>query len=834
MKKISSILLLCMLLIQLVPIGVQAADDSETRKFEILTGIGILNNYSQETFKGDSLVSSGTFVNAVLNLIQDEEIFSNISTDKSVKLAESLQILDGIDNFQRQRTIKTGEALDVVVRALGYKMFMDSGADSAKVASDMGISASNRNASDPLIYDVMVDILYDALEVHPIVFDGLSFTIDTDMTVLEKFKKIKRIEGIVTQNSYTDIAMAPVFSESHLIIGGVTCLTDNGESDDLLGMYAEAYIKETDDGEELVFARPWKTETITLDRDCVLEIEDDYSVLLYEVEDSVKKVKISPTVKVIYNGIAYGQYEKSDFIADNGQVVFVDNNRDGVYDVAKIISYRTMVVKSFSSFDGVIANKYTYDENNLSAKLDMDDNDVEYIIIKDGKMVTADDIKSGDVVLIREPKSENSRQVFVHVSSSVVEGYHTGIKDEDIITINDEEYKLSDAYLMATSDPLYTDAKAGNYYKFYLDAFGRIAYVEEKINNVIKYGYMVNFYYDDNEDKYCIKLYSTDGEWYKYNLAKRVEYDKIKRKNIEVFKELTDENGNLRQEQVIRYKLNKNNEIKELDIAYTAEGHDKNLFTKKTVTEKYRYENMSFLQQEIFLNKDTYVMIIPENTNDTKGYAVKDQSWIPTDAEVTCTVYDLDDWNVTPLIVIIDNSSNKEKTLKNRDLCVVESVNTVINSDDEICHKIVLHQPFYGKISLLSEDLDTFGNVNSGDIVQVETDINSKVTAAQVLYSASEGEKKVWKASNEFYFATTMLAGKVVDVDADRRMLKMDCGETHFLTLAPTDYYRELDVVIYNRDTKKIEVGSIQDIRPQDYIVADMSWYLISNLVIYR
>ena len=834
MKKISCFLLMCMLLIQLVPVGVQAAGEDDTRKFEVLTGIGILNNYTQETFDGDAFVSSGTFVNAVLNLIQNVETFSNIPTDRTVELAKSLNILDGIDNFQRQRTITTGQALDIMVRSLGYKIFIESGKSPIAAASEIGISSAGRAAKQPLTYDVMIDILYDSLKVHPLVFDGTSYIEDTKTTILEKFKEIRRIEGVVTQNSYTDLTTAPPLFGSHLIIDGVTCITDNGERDDLLGMYVEAYIKETDFGEELVFARPWKSETFTMDRDRVVSVDDDYKVLSYEEKDKVEKLKISPTVKVIYNGIAYGKYVKSDFIADNGQLVFIDNNRDGVYDVVKITAYRTMVVKSFSSYDGVIVNKYAYDKNNISVKLDLNDDDVENIIIKDGKIATADSIRSGDVLLISEPKSEDARKTFIYASSSVVEGYYTGTADDNVITVDDEEYSLSDTYVMATADPVYTETSIGNYYKFYLDAFGRIAYIEEKSDDVIKYGYMVRMYHEEVSDRYCVKLFSTDGEWYEYKLAKRVGYDKNRKSDFEVFSNLTDSNGRLRQDQVIRYKLNKNDEIRELDIAKTADGYDKNIFTKKTVTEKYRYENMSFLQQEIFLDKDTVVMIVPEDISDQKGYAVQDQSWIARDSEVTCTVYDLDEWNKTPLVVIVDNSSNKEKSLKNNDLCVVESVNVFVDSDGEICHKIVMHQPFYGKVSLLSKEADTLSDVNPGDIIQVATDINSRVTSAQVLYSASEGEKKVWKASSEFYYATTMLAGEIVDVDANRRMLKMDCGETHFLSLAPTDYYREIDVVIYNRATDKIEPGSIYDIIPGDYIVADMSWYLISNLIIYR
>ena len=87
MKKISCILLMCMLLIQLVPVGVQADSDADMRKFETLTGIGIMTNYTQDSFDGDAFVSSGVFVNAVLNLIQDEEVFSNIPTDRTEELA---------------------------------------------------------------------------------------------------------------------------------------------------------------------------------------------------------------------------------------------------------------------------------------------------------------------------------------------------------------------------------------------------------------------------------------------------------------------------------------------------------------------------------------------------------------------------------------------------------------------------------------------------------------------------------------------------------------------------------------------------------------------------
>lgn len=836
MKKISCILLVSMLLMQLIPIGGQAAEVSDNRKLDTLIGLDILAGYSAESFNEDAYVSSGVFVNAVLNLIQDDEIFDSAATEHSIAVAKNLDLLDGFDNFQKQRSIKTEQALNVLVRALGYKILMDNGASAIEAATQIGLSAGGRGADDPITYGLMIKLLYDALEVHPLIFDMKSYSQDTDSTILGKFKDIVRIEGIVSQNSYTALTSANVSGDADIVIGGVKCYVSKIDYDDLLGMYVEAYIKETDDGYSLVYARPWKNELFTLDREDVISIDDSYTNLSYEVNKTVKKLKISPTVKVIYNGIAYTAYEKADFEADNGQITFIDNDHNGVYDVVKITAYRTMVVKSVSAFDGVIINKYTHDEENKSITLDFQSDDMEYVIVKDGRIVTINEIMAGDVLQIAEPKSGDNRKTFIYASSTKVEGDVTGVSNEDnFVTLGEKEYTLSDEYILAASDSCYTALKLGNYYRLYLDAFGKVVFVEERMFNVTSYGYMNKILNDEDEERYYIQVFATDGMWYKYPLRKYVSYNTSRTADFAVFSDLTDGNNKLRQAQMIRYRVNKNGEINVLDTAQAANSYVKDKFTQRAISEnEFRSEANMLLESEIYLDANTVVMMIPESATDKTSYAVKNLSWLTNGRDVTCTVYDVDEWSKAKLITIVNDASANSKAVENSDLCVVESVKQVIDSDDMVCQQVVLYQPFYGKVTLLSDDKNHFTGVRPGDVIQVATDINSRVTAARVVYSVSDGERQVWSSSGNFRNATTMLAGEVLDVDAERRLIKMNCGETHILPLAPADYYRKLDVIIYDTSENKVEIGSIYDIREGDYVVADMSWYLIGNLVIYR
>lgn len=836
MKKISCILLVCMILMQLIPIGVQAAESSDNRKLDTLIGLDILAGYSAESFNGDAYVASGVFVNAVLNLIQDDEVFDNAVTEHSMEVAKALALLDGFDDFQKQRSIHAEQVLDVLVRALGYKILLDNGMSAMEAASKIGLTAGGAGAEDSVTYELMVRLLYDALEVHPLVFNMQSYAADTDITILEKFKNIRRIEGIVSQNSYTDLTEVAVSGKAHLLIGGVMCDIEKAAYDDLLGMYVEAYIKETDDGYSLAYARPWKNETFILDREDVINIDDSYRNLSYEINDTVKRLEISPTVKVIYNGMAYTAYEKADFVADNGQITFIDNDRNGVYDVVKITAYKTMVVKSVSAFDGIITNKYTYDAENRSIELDFNNDNAEYVIVKDGRITSINEIMAGNVIQIAEPKGGQNRRTFIYVSSSAVEGDLTGVlSSENLITMGEKEYTLSDAYTLATTDTYYTPLKIGNYYKLYLDTFGKVVFVEEKLFNVATYGYMNKILCDENDERYYIQLYSTDGVWYKYPLKEYVSYNTVRTSAAAVFSDLTDENNKLRQAQMLRYRVNKNGEISALDTAQVANSYVKDKFTQRTISEnEFRSESNMLLESEVYFDANTVVMMIPEITTDKTSYAVKNLSWLTNGRDVTCTVYDMDEWSKTKLITIVNDASANLRAVENGDLCVVESVKQVLDSDNTVCQQVVLYQPFYGKVTLLSDDKNHFTGVRPGDVIQVATDINSRVTAARVVYSVSDGERQVWSSSGNFRNNTTMLAGKVLDVDAERRLIKMNCGGTHILPLAPADYYRKLDVIIYDTSENKVETGSIYDIREGDYVVADMSWYLIGNLVIYR
>jgi len=835
MKRWSCILLICMLFVQLLP-GVQASENQDARELETLIGLEILSGYSAEAFNPNGYVSAGAYANAVLNLIQDEEVFDNIATEHSIQLAKERLLLEGIKDFQKQRTVLGHQALDILLRGLGYKMLLDNGQDVVTAASGVGINTAGLGAETPLTNAKMVSLLYDALEVHPFVFDMDSYQVDEDMTILERFRKITKVEGIVTQNSYTDLTDTPVSGDAHLVIDGVHYAITNEADHDLLGLRVEAYVKELEHDDQLVYARPYRNEILSIKREDVESVDDAIRMLEYEQDGRIKREKISPTVKVIYNGTAYTDYEVADFKAGNGQITMIDNDRDGIYDVVKITAYKTMIVKSVSSFDGVITNRYTYDAENQSYTVDMDNDETEYIIVRNGKVSSFNEIMARDVLQIAEAKGTAGKRTFIYASSQVADGDLTATADEEhTVCLDEKAYTLSDAYLLAEEDPLYTQLIAGSRYRFYLDTFGRVAYAEELLYDVVSYGFMTKLFRDENTDRYYVQLFATDGQWHQYMLRENIRYNGEKTADKVVFADLTNEQEVLSQKQMIRYRTNKASEISLLDTAQLANGYVEDQFTQFAVNElEYRSECGWFINSDVYLNSDAVIMMLPEDLADKSGYTVKNVSWLTNGRNVSCTVYDMDEWGKSSLLTVVNDEAAGLKAVENADLCVVESVREVLTSDETVCQQVVLHQPFYGKVTLLSDDKNRFTGMLSGDIVQIATDVNSKVTAARVLYSVSEGDKKVWSAGGNFRNATTLLSGTVLDIDAEKRMIKMDCGEEHILPLVPPDYYRPFDVIIYDTKTDRVERGNIYDIRMGDYVVADMSWYLIGNVVIYR
>jgi len=105
-------------------------------------------------------------------------------------------------------------------------------------------------------------------------------------------------------------------------------------------------------------------------------------------------------------------------VPENGELVFIDNNGDGKYDVVSISSFETnTIVKYISKTDMYVSDKYN---ENSGICLDESKYDSLEIVDKNANPVNIAQIKAGDV--ITSAKSFDGKIMTAIVGSTSVIG----------------------------------------------------------------------------------------------------------------------------------------------------------------------------------------------------------------------------------------------------------------------------------------------------------------------------------------------------------------------------------------------------------------------------
>ena len=144
----------------------------------------------------------------------------------------------------------------------------------------------------------------------------------------------------------------------------------------------------------------------------------------------------------------------------------------------------------------------------------------------------------------------------------------------------------------------------------------------------------------------------------------------------------------------------------------------------------------------------------------------------------------------------------------------------------------------YGRITVSDNGEGKFEGVKPGDIVQFGTDTKSRANVCNRIYKLADGKTPLWTVPDSFRNAATALAGTVVDVNPDKRILAVNIDKEgaglRYLQMNRVNSYQKLEVLIYDTKAQTVTEGSLNDLQKGDFVVARMAWYLISYIVIYR
>lgn len=375
------------------------------------------------------------------------------------------------------------------------------------------------------------------------------------VTILSEKRDIYYAEGTITAAPGKSIDLSMSLKEGQ--IGFENDIMDSEMTNPEL--YVAEYVKlfyrdVAGDGSERValYACPLttKTETVTLDAEIIEEIvtgyiSDEKPKIVYLEGTREKDIELVNQPVIVYNdqpftlaNFASIDFEDESITFDEfikpeaGSVKAVDFGKDGDYDILFVESYEASVVKVATSLR--LQLEYPLSIGDF-IKLDTDDDDTLNVkVIKDGEEVKLNNLSAGDVISVRmnanfaDSNYTGDKYITIEASSDYAEGKLTSYSydDEDGYTavIDGETYKMVD------NEDVYNDviASMNTKGKFYLDKFGRIAWVESGVSGGLssgeKYGWLLNVYADDSGEDVSAKIYNSDAEMVVLPLASSVDY----------------------------------------------------------------------------------------------------------------------------------------------------------------------------------------------------------------------------------------------------------------------------------------------------------------------
>lgn len=259
---------------------------------------------------------------------------------------------------------------------------------------------------------------------------------------------------------------------------------ENVNIEEYLGYTVVASVGKNEDDSPVIYdlaPKEGSNTLLTLTTDLIINIEPGM-IVYYETKTAKNPIEASiesfagdtdlSNHNIVINGFNTNYEPVGDFFDaayDLDEITLLDNDNDGAFEFIFAIaptdnSFEFVVQKIYN--DGNLWLFSTRDES-IEFEIDNGDDDMYYKIIRDGEEADASQIAVGDVITVLDDLVDT---VTVYVSSSCVEGTADEI-DGDVYTINNTDYRISSMFYDA-------DIDAGTSGVFYLNAFGKIAYVE--------------------------------------------------------------------------------------------------------------------------------------------------------------------------------------------------------------------------------------------------------------------------------------------------------------------------------------------------------------------
>lgn len=650
--------------------------------------------------------------------------------------------------FNPNDNITYEQACKMLVYALGYGKWVNYNGGSMTVFTEIaqrgkfGISPADVNN---LSVEECATLLYKAMKVDLPEFTG-ERTKSGD-TIFETYHdiyiregQVRTVGGLSLDNNSLEDGKAQVDNETFDVDGGC-------DIDDFFGQRVEYIYKKADDTKTIIYTeRISEGDKVVIKSGDIKSVDEKSGAIEYYTDNGskVKKLNFDPKSNVFINGRAMEtrlNNRVQEFIDETrkGTVELIKANGASVYNLINIKSYEVFIIGSYDEKSDII-----YDYYNSENKIGFSDTENLNIIDTNGKKANMPKTFPATVLIAKADNSESIEIICCNEKKEVkVSSINT---NERKIFSDGTEYKID----KTTYDRLNSGINVGKTYSITLDIFGEIVYITPKSDDAFKLGWLKKGYLIDKgfgEYSLCLDVYDHEtGKSNKLYMADNITIDAEKYKSSKyrtVVSALpgTNELDESRQyvkiePQIIRYSLNENSELTNIDSANCGANEDKdNTLYKVGEGQKYFSASNSWLGIDMIWQYGyTKMFMVPEVSAD--GYIYINGDRRSDDDNMYSNSLILLDWRLYNVVGYkwSDESWNseaivvKQTSTKAYDYCLLfDSIYTEIDSDGMIKDALKCEQEGTTKTFFIdSTMIDKANTLKQGDIITIDTDYSEK------------------------------------------------------------------------------------------------------------
>lgn len=586
MKKIISILICISMLMSPIMAFAANSDSAEVSSLEsvdeqlldsykLLSRLGIVD-FEESQLKGKNYVTTKDFAKMALGA-------HNIRTElvKGATVGGEMSYYGFEYGKSYSDFVSYKEAAKIGLRLVGY----DAGFLNIKEADYSGwlkkanslklFAGVNAYSEEYVTYADAVNIFANLLELNLITSEGgyasgFIYTEKKGETVLTKYHDIGIVSGVVEGNENTSLYSGNAVGKKSVVINGEVFKTSYDESKYYLGYNVIAYyFTDGDDEGKIIYMslNRGKNDVLRIDANDVVSYNN--YVYKYEKNERSKEADIRGAA-VIYNQKFLSSHQSLYMEPKDGEIILIDNNNDGYYDVVSISAYEeSIIVKYITEADKYACDKYTYGKG---VYLDEQRYDVLDIVDANANRLSLEQIKNGDVISV-------ARSVDGKILTAVVGGEYVMGNLNQIDTEDGIRFQIGETYYKVTQsvyDRLIGEITFEGTYKCLIDYSGNIVDMTSTGTSAYKFAYLRDVYLDSDGITLVFKMFTEDGEFMmlegaekiSVNGAQRVSYDQVLSLAWVDFSP-----------QLIRYKINEEGKVNAVHLAEVTQNKS-NMLTK--------------------------------------------------------------------------------------------------------------------------------------------------------------------------------------------------------------------------------------------------------------